>query len=110
MSRYGVVYTDYVKSWNNVIVKMTSYGRTDLVNIENGTCSYRWWQMMGIPYEHRVRALGLANVDPITRVSEYFINDTYKVVYEPIWIPIEGIEHWEILIIDPRVRAPIPIA
>ncbi|KAF6154502.1 hypothetical protein GIB67_028394, partial [Kingdonia uniflora] len=57
-----------------------------------GTCSCHWWQMMSIPCEHGVRALSLANVDPTTRVSEYFTNDTYKVVYEPIWIPIKGIE------------------
>ncbi|KAF6145606.1 hypothetical protein GIB67_037639 [Kingdonia uniflora] len=70
---------------------MTSYGRIDYVNIENGTCSCRWWQTMGIPCEHGVRAIGLANVDPTTRVSEYFTNDTYKAVYQPIWIPIRGI-------------------
>ncbi|KAF6163545.1 hypothetical protein GIB67_002550 [Kingdonia uniflora] len=57
-----------------------------------GTCSCRWWQTMGIPYEHGVRAFGLANVDPTTRISEYFTNDTYKAIYEPIWIPIRGIE------------------
>ncbi|KAF6158021.1 hypothetical protein GIB67_008150 [Kingdonia uniflora] len=68
--------------------QMISYGRTDSVYIEDGSCSCRWWQMMGIPCEHGVRALGLANVDPTTRVSEYFTNNTYKAVYEPIWIPI----------------------
>ncbi|KAF6145202.1 hypothetical protein GIB67_041397 [Kingdonia uniflora] len=68
--------------------QMTSYGRTDSVNIEDDTCSYRWWRMMGIPCEHRVRALGLANVDPTTCISEYYTNNTYKAVYEPIWIPI----------------------
>ncbi|KAF6141639.1 hypothetical protein GIB67_001191 [Kingdonia uniflora] len=88
--------------------QMTSYGRTDYVNIEYGTCSCRWWQMMGIPCEHRVRILGLANVDRTTCVFEYFTNDIYKVVYEPIWIPIRGIEQWKILKTDPRVRAPIP--
>ncbi|KAF6167460.1 hypothetical protein GIB67_031661 [Kingdonia uniflora] len=72
--------------------QMTSYGRTDYVNIEDGTCSCRWWQTMGIPCEHGVRALGLANVDLTTRVSEYFTNYAYKTVYEPIWIPIRGIE------------------
>ncbi|KAF6168523.1 hypothetical protein GIB67_015070 [Kingdonia uniflora] len=157
MSRYGVAYTNQVKSWNNVILKvrdlsmhvfieelcricsemsytyreeaeksqarltswvtdhckskkfvvdsltcrvhtshhhfqMTSYGRTDFVNIEDGTCSCRWWQTMGIPCEHRVRALDLANVDPTTRVSEGYTNNTYKVVYEPIWIPIRRIK------------------
>ncbi|KAF6142754.1 hypothetical protein GIB67_018465 [Kingdonia uniflora] len=87
---------------------MTSYGRTDSVNIEDGTCSCRWWQTMGIPCEHGVRALGLANVDPATRVSKYYTNNTYKAVYEPIWIPIRGIEQWKILKTDSRVRAPIP--
>ncbi|KAF6141576.1 hypothetical protein GIB67_023748 [Kingdonia uniflora] len=58
----------------------------------DGTCSCRWWQTMGIPCEYGVRALGLANVNLTTRVSEYFTNDTYKAVYEPIWIPIRGIE------------------
>ncbi|KAF6162398.1 hypothetical protein GIB67_012546 [Kingdonia uniflora] len=72
--------------------QMTSYGRTDSVNIEDVTCLCRWWQTMGIPSEHGVRALGLANVDPTTRVFEYFTNNTYKAVYEPIWIPIRGIE------------------
>ncbi|KAF6151928.1 hypothetical protein GIB67_010502 [Kingdonia uniflora] len=87
--------------------QMTSYGRTDLVNIEDGTCSRRWWQTMGIPCEHRVRALGFANVDPIRCVSEYFTNVTYKVVYERIWIPIRGIEQWKILKTDPHVHASI---
>ncbi|KAF6150260.1 hypothetical protein GIB67_017160 [Kingdonia uniflora] len=63
---------------------------------------------MGIPCEHGVRALGLANIDSTTRVSEYFINNTYKVVYEPIWISIRGIEQWENLKTNPRIRAPIP--
>ncbi|KAF6138309.1 hypothetical protein GIB67_001459 [Kingdonia uniflora] len=64
--------------------QMTSYGRTNFVNIEDGTCSCRWWQTIGIPFEQGVRALGLANIDPTTRVFEYFTNNTYKVVYEPI--------------------------
>ncbi|KAF6155743.1 hypothetical protein GIB67_007390 [Kingdonia uniflora] len=72
--------------------QMTSYGRTDFVNIEDGTCSCCWWQTIGIPCEHGVRVLSLANVDPTTRVSEYCTNNTYKVVYKPIWIPIRGIE------------------
>ncbi|KAF6135448.1 hypothetical protein GIB67_015301, partial [Kingdonia uniflora] len=42
--------------------------------------------------KNEVRALGLANVDPTTRVSEYYTNNTYKAIYEPIWIPIRGIE------------------
>ncbi|KAF6155557.1 hypothetical protein GIB67_004551 [Kingdonia uniflora] len=62
--------------------------KTDSVNIEDGTCSCRWWQTMGIPYEHGVRALGLTNVDPTTRVSEFYTNNKYKAVYEPIGIPI----------------------
>ncbi|KAF6143713.1 hypothetical protein GIB67_021723 [Kingdonia uniflora] len=45
--------------------------------------TYRW-QTMGIPCEYGVRALGLANVDLTTRVPEYFTNNTYKAVYEPI--------------------------
>ncbi|KAF6158515.1 hypothetical protein GIB67_040029, partial [Kingdonia uniflora] len=51
--------------------QMTRYGRTNSVNNEDGTCSCHWWQTMGIPYEHGVRALGLVNVDPTTCVSEY---------------------------------------
>ncbi|KAF6142166.1 hypothetical protein GIB67_037084 [Kingdonia uniflora] len=89
--------------------QMTSYGRTDSVNIEDGTCSCRWWQTMGIPCEHGVRALGLTNVDPTTRVSEYYTNNIYKDFYKPIWIPIRGIEQWKILKTDPRARASIPI-
>ncbi|KAF6163535.1 hypothetical protein GIB67_002540 [Kingdonia uniflora] len=61
----------------------------------------------GIPCEHEVRALSLANVDPTTRVSEYFTNETYKAAYKPIWIPIKGIEKWKKLKTDPRVRASI---
>ncbi|KAF6153107.1 hypothetical protein GIB67_034829 [Kingdonia uniflora] len=88
--------------------QMTSYGRTDSVNIKDGTCSCRWQQTMGILCEHGVRILGLANVDLTTRVSKYFTNDTYNTAYEPIWIPIRGIEQWKILKIDLRVRVPIP--
>ncbi|KAF6141057.1 hypothetical protein GIB67_006502, partial [Kingdonia uniflora] len=108
MSRYRVAYTNHIESWNNVILKMTSYGRTDSINIEDSTCSCRWWQLMGIPCKDRVRALGLANVDPTTPISEYLSNDTYKAVYQPICIPIRGIEQWKILKTDPRDHAPIP--
>ncbi|KAF6165397.1 hypothetical protein GIB67_018841 [Kingdonia uniflora] len=173
LTRYRAAYTNHVKSWNNVILKvrdlpihvfieelcricsemsytyreeveksqahlmpwatdyyesrkfvvdsltcrvrtsrhhfqMTSYGRIDSVNIKDGTCSCRWWQMMGIPCEHGVRTLGLTNVDSTTRVSNYFTSNTYKAVYEPIWIPIRGNEQWKILYTDPRVHAPIP--
>ncbi|KAF6169967.1 hypothetical protein GIB67_034359, partial [Kingdonia uniflora] len=52
--------------------QMTSYGRIDSVNIKDGTYSCRWWQTMGIPCEHGVRALDLANVNPTPHVSEYF--------------------------------------
>ncbi|KAF6151330.1 hypothetical protein GIB67_040603 [Kingdonia uniflora] len=88
--------------------QMTSYGRTDSVNIKDGTCFCHCWQTMGIPYKHRVRALSLANVDPTIRVTEYFTNDTYKASYEPIWILIRRIQQWKILKTDPRVCAPIP--
>ncbi|KAF6145276.1 hypothetical protein GIB67_041471, partial [Kingdonia uniflora] len=53
---------------------MTSYGKTNSFNIEDSTCSCRWRQTMGIPYEHGVRTLGLANLGSITRVFEYFRN------------------------------------
>ncbi|KAF6174783.1 hypothetical protein GIB67_031307, partial [Kingdonia uniflora] len=86
---------------------MTSYGKTNYVNIEDGACFCRRWQTIGIPCEHRVRALGLANVDPTIHVSEYFTNDTYKAIYEPICIHIRGIEQWKILKTDLRDRTPI---
>ncbi|KAF6145949.1 hypothetical protein GIB67_007968 [Kingdonia uniflora] len=120
MSR--VAYTNHVESWNNVILKMRdllihvfikelrriysemsytyreeaekSQARlTSWATDHYGTCSCRWWQTIGIPCEHGVRALGLANVDQTTRVFEYITNDTYKVVYKT----------------DPHVHAPIPI-
>ncbi|KAF6142035.1 hypothetical protein GIB67_038003 [Kingdonia uniflora] len=45
--------------------QMTSYGRTDSINIEPGTYSCHWWKTMGIPCEQRVHALCLTNADPI---------------------------------------------
>ncbi|KAF6166184.1 hypothetical protein GIB67_023894 [Kingdonia uniflora] len=119
--RYGVAYTNHVESWNNIILKVrdlpihvfieelrkicskmsytyreeaekSQVHLTPWATDHYGTCSCRWWQMMGIPCEHGVRALGLANIDLTTRISEYFTNNTYKAVYEPIRIPIRGIE------------------
>ncbi|KAF6153242.1 hypothetical protein GIB67_036588 [Kingdonia uniflora] len=88
--------------------QMISNGITDSLNIEDGTCSFHWWQTMGIPCEYGVRALDLANVDPTTHIFEYFANDTYKVVYKLIWVPIRGIVQWKILKTNQRVYAPIP--
>ncbi|KAF6169778.1 hypothetical protein GIB67_034170 [Kingdonia uniflora] len=62
-------------------LQMTSSGRTDYVNIGYGSYFCRWWQMMGIPCEYGVCALGISKVDPI---YEYYTDDIYKVVYEPI--------------------------
>ncbi|KAF6151093.1 hypothetical protein GIB67_042428 [Kingdonia uniflora] len=126
MSRYGVAYTNHVESWNNVILKVRDLPIHMFIEELRRIClkmsyTYReeaeksqtrltsWATYHCIPCKHGVRALGLANVDPTTRISEYFTNNTYKTVYEPIWIPIRRIEQWKILKTDPRVRVPIPI-
>ncbi|KAF6145773.1 hypothetical protein GIB67_016222 [Kingdonia uniflora] len=146
-TRYGFAYTNHVKSWNNVILKVRDLPIHVFIEELHRICSemsYTFkekakksqarltpWamdhypilkilkmvlvlvvggKMMGIPCEHRVRALGFANADPATRVSEYFTNNTYKAIYEPIWIPIRGIEQWKILKTDPRVCALIQTA
>ncbi|KAF6155199.1 hypothetical protein GIB67_019725 [Kingdonia uniflora] len=115
--RYGVAYTNHVESWNNVSLKVRDLPIYVFIEELRRICSemsYTWYLFLSLvandgTCEHGVRALGLANVNLTTHVLEYFRNYTYKDVYEPIWIPIRGIEQWKILKIDPRVRAPIPI-
>ncbi|KAF6140892.1 hypothetical protein GIB67_042305, partial [Kingdonia uniflora] len=74
--RYRVTYKNHVESWNNIILKVRDLSMCLLRNYVESIrkCPTR------IPCKHGVRALGLANVDPTTSISEYFTNNTYKQV------------------------------
>ncbi|KAF6152504.1 hypothetical protein GIB67_023198 [Kingdonia uniflora] len=106
------------QEWNNVILKVRDLPIHMFIEKLHRICSEMSYTYREEAEKNQarittwatdhLRALGLANVDSTTLVFEYYINNTYKAVYEPIWIPIRGIEQWKILKTDPRVRVPIP--
>ncbi|KAL8520908.1 hypothetical protein ACS0TY_011456 [Phlomoides rotata] len=60
------------------------------INLEQGVCSCRLWQLTGLPCKHGVCAILKQKLDPIDFVHEFYTIETYKKAYEE---PILGISY-----------------
>ncbi|KAL0435074.1 UNVERIFIED_CONTAM: hypothetical protein Sradi_0215300 [Sesamum radiatum] len=64
------------------------------VDLERRTCTCRLWQLSGIPCKHACSAIFNQNLQPEEMVHPYYNVDTYKTVYEPTILPINGEMLW----------------
>lgn len=69
------------------------------VNLEDGTCSCRVWELTGIPCLHAVSAIQHMRMNPIDFVSTYYSKAAYMRTYshclevlrgEPFWEEVDG--------------------
>ncbi|KAL3530515.1 hypothetical protein ACH5RR_009837 [Cinchona calisaya] len=66
------------------------YGEQFAVDLENGTCDYRRWELTGIPCSHVISCCGWKGTDPKVYVYEYYKKSAYMRAYEPVMNPING--------------------
>ncbi|KAH7847184.1 hypothetical protein Vadar_022991 [Vaccinium darrowii] len=65
--------------------------RVDLVN---GTCGCRKWDMSGIPCVHALASIKFLQQDPFDYVHEWYKVSTYLKCYENLLSPINGRDLW----------------
>ncbi|PIA36754.1 hypothetical protein AQUCO_03200018v1 [Aquilegia coerulea] len=108
-SRYGIVTTNHVESWNKMIIGERMMPVTTIVSMIRDnvirhyrdyrndslkTCTCKWFQTMGIPCEHAMAAIKEVGFDPYKFVEVYYLKETYIETYREEWTPTRGKEEW----------------
>ncbi|CAH1451872.1 unnamed protein product [Lactuca virosa] len=68
-----------------------SYG----VDLEHHYCSYRLWDIAGIPCVHAQVAILYTNQDPKEFISTWFSKSNYMATYQSNILPVNGSNLWE---------------
>lgn len=66
------------------------------VNLENWTCSCRYWQLSGLPCCHAVSAIYTCSRDLDLYISPCYSIDEYNRIYDHVLQPVNGPEDWPI--------------
>ena len=74
-----------------------SYG----VNLENRTCSCKWWDLSGVPCVHAVAAFGFVKTDPVEGVSAWYSKRMWVNAYSYFIRPVGGTSMWPHTTNDP---------
>ncbi|XP_071933625.1 uncharacterized protein [Coffea arabica] len=80
------------------------YGEKWTVNIEDWTCSYRKWDLIGIPCSHANLALWIAMKDPMQYINGCYTIKMYLKCYDPCILPVNGKNERK----DVDIQAPLP--
>ncbi|XP_073138968.1 uncharacterized protein [Henckelia pumila] len=64
------------------------------VDLLNRSCSFRKYDLIGIPCKHDVCAIWCKQDDPETYVHPYYLVQTYRRCYEARIMPVNGPELW----------------
>ncbi|BFG30742.1 hypothetical protein CerSpe_170160 [Prunus speciosa] len=74
----------------------TTTGGQFMVDLDDMTCSYRNWDLSGVPCKHAVLAINHKRWDrPKTYVDLCYMKETFLKAYENIIQPTNGIDLWE---------------
>ncbi|XP_073152374.1 uncharacterized protein [Henckelia pumila] len=65
------------------------------VDLKNHTCGCRKWELSGIPCNHALCAIYTQMLDYHDFTHPYYSVETYKKVYAPVIIPINGRREWQ---------------
>lgn len=77
------------------------------VNLRDGTCSCRVWELSGIPCSHAISAIHKMRKDPIDYVAHWFKKDTYMKTYSHCLEVLRGEPFWEDTLGDEILPPPI---
>lgn len=61
-----------------------------VVDIDKKTCSYNFWELVGIPCRHAVAAIVMKGDDPAQYVHRYYSKVYYEDCYAQVISPING--------------------
>ncbi|GJV98272.1 transposase, MuDR, plant [Tanacetum coccineum] len=64
------------------------------VNLQNKTCTCKWWDLSGIPCVHAVAAYSFLNRDPVVGVSNWFTKQMWVNSYSHFIKPVSGTSLW----------------
>nr|XP_033514000.1 uncharacterized protein LOC104103862 [Nicotiana tomentosiformis] len=67
------------------------------VNLVEKKCTYRSWQLTGIPCPHSIRALKYKREDPMTEISWWHSKEAYLMTYRAKLMPVRGEKFWKVL-------------
>ena len=56
----------------------------DVVHLDQGTCTCRQWQILGIPCSHAIAAMQLRNKCPYDFYEHWFLAATYRLTYNEV--------------------------
>ncbi|XP_074342933.1 uncharacterized protein LOC141680667 [Apium graveolens] len=65
------------------------------MNLQEGTCSCRVWELTGIPCSHAISAIQKMRNDPVDFVSHWFKKEAYTKTYSYCLEVIKGKSFWE---------------
>ena len=68
------------------------YGHT--VDLKAMRCTYRYWELKGIPCAHAICAMLHMKIDPDTFVSRWYSKEKYLKAYGTVMQPIRGMHLW----------------
>ncbi|XP_074323846.1 uncharacterized protein LOC141660755 [Apium graveolens] len=69
--------------------------RSVTVDLENGSCDCRMYDLTGIPCHHAIAAIHSRRQEPLDYVSEYYKRDKYLATYKFSLEAMKGEEYWD---------------
>ena len=91
--------------------KVDFYDATKVVDISAQTCSYKEWDLTGIPCKHAIAALQITGKKLEDYVHGYFMKELYLKIYSFHMSPVPGQGDWEvtnlIIVLLPYFKKPI---
>ncbi|GKU96024.1 hypothetical protein SLEP1_g9305 [Rubroshorea leprosula] len=106
-SGVGCEVEDFMDSKN----KVESGRNTYIVNLEDSTCTCRYWDLFGIPCRHAITVLSLKKLRVDEYVSDWYKLSTFKASYAYEVPVVEGMNQWtptRMLTIQPPVPRKMP--
>lgn len=65
-----------------------------IVDLKSGSCSCRFWELVGIPCRHVVAAITYRGGAPERYVHKYYLRESYELCYGQSISPINGQNKW----------------
>ncbi|OAY73477.1 hypothetical protein ACMD2_26327 [Ananas comosus] len=90
---------------NDVLFQVITADRTDVVDLSKKTCSYKRWDIDGIPCNHAMATISFRLKDPYDFVEDWFMTSTYRATYNDCVPPTRGKEQWPAIpsnVVPPR--------